>query len=162
MMLEMTATVEPSPRTLIIGVGDVRRSDDGVGSVVAERLLVAGLPEGVTVTEGAAGGLDLVIEMEDFDRVIIIGAFDTGAAPGTVTVFTPDDLDAGTVVVADSPRRVSLVDVLELATMAGVAPEAHIVAVQPNMIAPGYELTEEVEGAVEEACEAVRGIVRGE
>ena len=63
------------------------------------------------------------------------------------------------VLIADKPRSPSLGDVLELAAMTDLAPEVTIVAIQPGEIAPGYEMTEAVQGAVAEAARLTRTLI---
>jgi hydrogenase maturation protease len=73
-------------RTVIIGVGNPVRSDDGVGLAVARaiRAKVGNRPD-VDVTELWAGGLRLVEAMVGYDRAIVVDAMATGkSAPGTI------------------------------------------------------------------------------
>ena len=80
-------------KTIVIGVGNPIRRDDGIGVEVA-RLVREKISRGdVRVTEVCAGGLRLVDEMAGYDRAIIIDAIQTGGgAPGTVYCFAPQDL----------------------------------------------------------------------
>ena len=151
---------EPQPRSIvIIGVGRERTMDDSVGLVVARRLQGEGLPDSVTVEEVPACGMELIPALEGATLAIIIAALDIGEEPGTVRAFTPQDLEDGTMLIADKPRHPSLGDVLELAAMADLAPEVTIIAIQPGEIAPGYEMTEAVQGAVAEAASKVLELV---
>ncbi|MFQ3681913.1 hydrogenase maturation protease [Roseiflexus sp.] len=70
--------------TLIIGCGNLLRGDDGVGPILIRRLWEIGLPEGVRVADGGTAGMDVAFQMRGADRVIIIDACRTGAAPGTL------------------------------------------------------------------------------
>jgi len=151
---------QPGP-IVIIGVGRERCMDDSVGLAVVRQLEAEGLPDSVTVEEVRACGMELVPALEGGAGAIIIAALDIGEEPGTVRVFTPGDLEDGTVLLADNLRRPSLGDVLELAAMTDLAPEVTIIAIQPGEIAPGYEMTEAVQGAVAEAAEQVRSLLGG-
>ena len=61
-------------RTLVIGVGNTLRGDDGVGVHVARELARRPLPEGVEALDGGTQGLDLIFRLEEADRVILIDA----------------------------------------------------------------------------------------
>jgi len=70
--------------TLIIGCGNLLRGDDGVGPILIRRLWEIGLPKGVRVADGGTAGMDVTFQMRGADRVIIVDACRTGAAPGTL------------------------------------------------------------------------------
>jgi hydrogenase maturation protease len=80
--------------TVVIGLGNPVRADDGVGLAVV-RFLRDHLPKtaGVEVTELWAGGLRLAEAMTGFDRAIIVDALTTSASPaGTVRRMALSDL----------------------------------------------------------------------
>ncbi|NIV31968.1 MAG: hydrogenase maturation protease, partial [Anaerolineae bacterium] len=58
------ASHAPSPETLIIGLGNPLRGDDGIGVRVVQMLADEALPESVEVVEGGTLGLGLVSLME--------------------------------------------------------------------------------------------------
>ncbi len=76
-------------KTLIAGMGNVLRRDDGFGVEVAKRLMAtSALPEGVTVIEVGIGGIHLVQElMSGYELLVIIDAMERSSAPGTVHVL---------------------------------------------------------------------------
>ncbi len=78
--------------TVILGVGNLVRGDDGVGVHVAQALLARGCPEGVTVLDGGTAPLDALAYVGLVDRLIIVDAADLGEAPGAIRRLTPDDL----------------------------------------------------------------------
>jgi hydrogenase maturation protease len=81
-------------RTVVIGIGNPVRSDDGVGLAVARavRERVGDRPD-VDVEELWAGGLRLVEAMAGYDRAIVIDAMVTGTSPpGTVRRLDLADL----------------------------------------------------------------------
>jgi len=72
-------------KTLILGLGNPRITDDSVGRrVVAElRPLLEGR-DGIEVDEDYWGGLRLMERMEGYDRAVVIDAIQTGGDPGTI------------------------------------------------------------------------------
>lgn len=81
------------PSTLVVGVGHDDRGDDGLGPLAA-RLLAdtwAGAPpDGVRVLAWTGDLLALVECWRDVQRLVLIDAVVTGAAPGTLRRFAPD------------------------------------------------------------------------
>lgn len=78
--------------TVIIGMGNPQLSDDGVGLAVAvavaERL---NNHMALTVTELNTGGIRLMEAMAGFRRAVVVDAMLSGAPPGTVQQFDPQD-----------------------------------------------------------------------
>ena len=154
----MSGEDPPGERTLVLGVGNELRSDDGVGSVVARLLQEEALGEGVEVVDGAAGGLDLIFEMQDYARVVIVDAARMGLAPGAVRVVVREEIEVRVQPLA-SLHSLGLADVLELAELAGVAPQVRVVAVEPAEVLPGMSLSPAVQAAVPEIVRTVKELV---
>ncbi len=72
-----------STATLVIGVGNEYRGDDGVGLIIARRLQ-GQLPESVGILEHSGEGAALMEAWKDAEHVIIVDAVHSGAAPGAV------------------------------------------------------------------------------
>ena len=86
-----TPTLDPTlPATLIIGLGNLLRGDDGVGVRVAQLLARQTLPNDVEVVDGGTQGLGLVNLMEGRRRMILVDAADVGKTPGEFVRFTLD------------------------------------------------------------------------
>ena len=75
--------MKSAPPTLVIGLGNAYRGDDGVGLVVTRRLRELALPN-VTVREESGEGAALIEAWKNSDTVILVDAVQSGAAPGTV------------------------------------------------------------------------------
>ena len=84
-----------SLKTLILGLGNLLRSDDGVGLCVARELEGRVDRQGVTVVETSQAGLGLLDLLTGYDRAIIIDAIQTvGGEVGKVYRLHPDMFDA--------------------------------------------------------------------
>ena len=71
----------------IIGCGNLNRSDDGVGVLVAQRLhkhLLANPMPGVRIFDCGTSGVDVMFQARGSDELIIIDASQTGAEPGAI------------------------------------------------------------------------------
>jgi hydrogenase maturation protease len=79
--------------TIIIGVGNPVRTDDGVGLRVARELSqILAADASVATAELHCGGMQLMEAMAGYDRAFVIDAMRGGGAPGTVRAFDPDEL----------------------------------------------------------------------
>jgi hydrogenase maturation protease len=144
--------------TLVIGLGNPLRGDDGIGMRIADLLSHCTLPDGVEVVRGGTGGLELVNWMEGWHRVIIVDAAEVGQVPGGFVRFT---LDEGSLLGDDrhlSIHAAGLREALLLAEVLGVLPKEVIVyGVQPARLDWDDTLSPEVEAAVPKILNSVLG-----
>lgn len=123
------------PATLILGLGNPLRGDDGVGPRLVEELTRRNLPEGVKALDGGTGGLDLLRLFERWKRVVIVDAADVGREPGEYVRFTPDEVRLAGASSALSLHHAGLSEVLTLAEALDLdLPEMVIFGVQPAEI----------------------------
>jgi hydrogenase maturation protease len=145
---------EARARTVVIGIGHRDRGDDAAGRIVADRLRHQALA-GVTIvdTDGEAGRLlDL---FDGADRVVIIDAARSGAAPGTVHRL---DARAGALPgeFALSTHAMGLAESVELARTLGQLPSTCIVyAIEATSFALGAPLSPPVAAVVDSVVELV-------
>lgn len=66
--------------TLVLGIGNRFRRDDGVGPAVADRLAALGIP----AQEHSGEGAGLIEAWRGQARVVVVDATQSGAEPGTV------------------------------------------------------------------------------
>ncbi len=147
-------------KTLVLGIGNVIRGDDGVGIHVARRvaeLLPAELALRVDVDEACTGGFDLVDYLRGYERAVVADAIKTeGGEPGTVYKFSADALKPtahlGHSHGVNLASALAILSGLEL----GAPRDVTVVAVEAEWL---YEFKEElsprVAAAVEEAAAAV-------
>ena len=126
---------------LILGIGNILLRDEGVGVRAVEALRERALPPGVEAMDGGTSGVDLVDEIADRRKLIVIDAASTDAPPGTVLRFGFDDLLPD----GDQPMSLhefGLLDTLVTARTLGCLPaEIVIYGVQPQDVSPGLELS---------------------
>ena len=73
-----------TPRTLVIGCGNILRGDDAAGPVLVRRLWDRGLPEGVHCADGGTGGMDVAFQMRGVPEVFLVDACRSGSEPGSL------------------------------------------------------------------------------
>jgi hydrogenase maturation protease len=146
-------------RTLVIGVGNTLRGDDGVGVRVAQELAGGPLPEGVAVIDGGTGGLDLLFELEQAERVILIDAAEMGCEPGEVRVFPGEHVADAPGVRFSSTHGFGVAEVLALARSLGLEVEVTVVGIQPVEVTYRDGLSETLASRVPEYVELATGLL---
>jgi len=157
----MTRVVPP---ILVLGIGNVLLSDDGVGVRVVDELAcrveagIVSLPPEVELADGGTLGRDLLPYLVGRRALVIVDAADLGLPAGSVGVTrreriagrrTPDSLD---------PDGMLLL--LASAVAAGALSEdVVLVGIQPEVVRAGFGLSPRVERAVEPAIAVVLGEV---
>jgi hydrogenase maturation protease len=84
------------PRVLVLGIGNILLSDEGVGVHVINRFQKKfTIPDNVEVIDGGTMGLDLVPYFEGKTHVVVVDAMCAdGQAPGTIRRFSGSDVMA--------------------------------------------------------------------
>ena len=89
----MEETVAKGRRTLIIGLGNLIVSDDGVGIHVARKIKEMSIPS-IDVDELPASGLELLDAILDYQKVIVVDAIKTErGTPGDVYALREEDFE---------------------------------------------------------------------
>jgi hydrogenase maturation protease len=148
----------PVPATLVLGLGNPLRGDDGVGVRVVQHLAQSCLPGDVEVVDGGTRGLGLVSLLEGRQRAIVIDTADMGRAPGEFVRFA---LEEARLLGEDEGRfsvhAAGLREALLLARALGILPkEVVLFGVQPARVAWETGLSPQVEAALPSLTEAVR------
>ncbi|MHB8894751.1 MAG: hydrogenase maturation protease [Candidatus Geothermincolia bacterium] len=140
--------------TVIIGIGNLIKSDDGVG-VHAVRQLEGRVPDGVRLVEGSVYCADLFCFLEGAGKAIFIDAIHAEDAPGAIFRFSPDDVKQKASVPL-SIHDFGLYELIQTARLMGQCPDdITIFAVQVEHTEFGLELTGAVAAAVPRVCELV-------
>ena len=136
--------------TVVIGLGNVVRSDDGLGVHAARRLRDLGLARaGVELVEGGTAGLMLLPYLAGARRAIVVDAVALGAPPGTLVRLSGDDLPAG-LAGRPTPHGVGLQDLLGAARLTGAWPDELVVhGAEPATTALGTELSAPIAGCLD-------------
>lgn len=143
--------------TLILSLGNPLRGDDGVGTAVLTLLSAHPIiPQGVVLQDGGTPGLETVLLLEGYEKVIIIDAADMGLEPGEWRRFSSAKLAAQEANLRGTLHQAGLAEALALADALNMLPdEVVIFGVQPAEIGWEPGLSMGVETAVGEVCGAV-------
>lgn len=144
-----------APSSVIVGLGNPVRSDDGVGLRVIEHIEAAGAPDGVDLVAAGTPGLGILDLIAGYRRAVIVDAIDIGADPGTVHHFELADVEKRAPTHTIASHGIDLTAALSLGRRLGLTlPEKiHIAAVQIEDATTLCErCTRAVEGAIAEAA----------
>ena len=140
--------------TVIIGIGNIIRSDDGLGVHAVRRLRERHpLAHDVELIEGGTAGLLLLPCLDGARRAIIVDAISVGHPPGTLVRLKSGD---GAFSTGMTPHDVGLADLLDAARLTNALPDELVVhGVQPASTAMGTELTPPVAAALDPLVDAI-------
>ena len=124
--------------TLILGLGNPLRGDDGVGSAVIANLRNhPDLPPDVDLVDGGTAGLETAVLLQSRQKVIIIDAADMDSPPGTWRRFTLAEaqLLKDEAQMRGTLHNVGLAEALALAEVLQIMPQTLIIfGVQPENV----------------------------
>jgi hydrogenase maturation protease len=72
------------PSTLICGLGNALKKDDGLGPCIISKLEKREMPEGVCLADFGISGFKCSLEIGDYDKVIFVDAIQMDKKPGQV------------------------------------------------------------------------------
>ena len=134
--------------TLVIGLGNSFRGDDGAGPAVARALLDA-VPARVRAYEGEPVGL--IEEWTGADAVIVVDAVSSGSPPGTVHRLDPLAEPIPAALSQGSTHAFGLAETIELArTLGRLPPRLAVYGIEGERFTAGQELSPPVRAAVEQ------------
>ncbi len=138
-------------RVVVLGIGNILLSDEGVGVRVIERLdQTYRLPPEVEIIDGGTCGMEMLEQLEDLDALIVVDCVRFGQPPATPVLLRDDDVPVFFKTKL-SPHQVSLSDVLASLEFTNRAPKRTvIIGMQPASMELGMELTPAVAARVDE------------
>ncbi len=144
-------------RTLVLGLGNLVHSDDGVGVHAIHRLRGdARVPAGVALMDGGTLGLELAGYLSGFQRLLAIDAVDAGEPAGTLIRLEGKAIES--LPGKASVHLLGFADLMVTLRLLGEAPEEIVVlGVQPLSTEWSVELTAPVRGSLEKLLTAAIG-----
>jgi hydrogenase maturation protease len=139
----------PAPATyVVLGLGNILHSDDGIGPQAIERLRSdARVPEDVALIEGGTLGLELLTYIWDCSYLLVLDAVDVGQLPGTLVRMSSEELQ--TLPGKGSVHQLGVADLLvALRVLAQRQPTVVLLGVQPATTDWGTELSPAVEAVM--------------
>ena len=131
-------------RIVILGIGNILLSDEGIGVHVANELFKRVLPENVSVVEGGTDGFRLLNVITEADRLIVIDAVRGGGEPGSIYRFDIDDVKRCPSGFKTSVHQIGILEVIDLSGLIGKTPNTTIIGVEPKSLEMSMELSPEI------------------
>ena len=129
-------------RIVILGIGNILLSDEGVGVRVVDGLAASyRFPDGVELIDGGTCGMEMLEQLENLDALIVVDCVRCGRPPATPVLLKGDDVPVFFKTKL-SPHQVGLSDVLASLEFTGRAPQKTvIVGMQPVSMETGMALS---------------------
>ncbi len=150
-------------KLLVVGVGNILLSDEGVGVVVAKELIKEQLPTGVEVIDAGCSLADALLNFEGLERVIIIDAVRGSGQPGDVYMFDASVLkkDGISPKCSASLHEIGIAESIALAELSGwEAPEITVIGVEPEKLDLNIGLSDTINSKLEGIISLVREEIR--
>ncbi len=143
-------------RTVVVGIGNDFRGDDGAGLVAARLLTKLPLPE-IEIVELNGEVTRLVDVLQDCDSAILIDAVQSQMPPGTLHRFDASHEPLPGVANQRSTHGISLSSLIELARAQGQFPKQIIVyGIEGVSFDHGRDLNPDVAAAIVRLVEQIR------
>ena len=144
-------------RTLVLGIGNVLMSDEGVGVQVVRHLQQSHPDRSdATFLDGGTLSFSLAGELAEHDWLIVVDAAFTGKPPGSLSCYEGEAMRRYLQGNRQSVHEVGLADLLDISRLSGDYPE-HIalLGIEPENLDWGERLSERVARAVPEASRRI-------
>ena len=150
------ATINRSPRIVILGLGNILLRDEGIGVHVAQTLQESPLPAGLELEVIDGGTLpDTVATLGDVDKLVVVDAVQGGDEPGAIYRFRPEDVRLDNEMLT-SLHQISLLENLWLTERFGQKPkEVVIIGVEPEDMNLGLELSDRLRQRIPQIIKVV-------
>jgi len=136
---------------LILGLGNVLQSDDGIGVRVVKRMQERyWFSDNVRILDGGTRGMALAPSLKGVARLLVVDAVESDREPGVLTRCVGEEV-LGFLAHKVLPHQDGLTDLLRAARLLGVFPEEVVLlGVEPAVLDTGMELSPSVAVRVDE------------
>jgi len=139
----------PTHKTVVIGAGNVFRSDDGAGLAVAKRLQECA-PDGISVLAVHGEATEVMAAWHGYHTAILIDAVSSGAGAGRVHRFEAIEDPLPTELFRFSTHGFGVVDAIELGRALDTLPSRIVVyGIEGRDFAAGTDVTPQVASAID-------------
>lgn len=142
-------------RVVVLGVGNILMSDEGVGVHAVTALADQyDIPDEVEIIDGGTSGMDCLDRIAEADLLLIADCMRSkDKAPGTITRLADDEINAW-FKTKISPHQVGLSDVLAACCFHGISPKRVVlVGVQPESFETCMNLTPTIAAVLPQVIE---------
>ena len=145
------------PKTVIVGVGNVLKGDDGAGPLVCQQLRRAGVSAELIDAGTVPENYIQPVVKKTPQNLLIIDAMDFGASAGTINIFKPEQLNSSVFSTHTlSPRL--FVDMV----CRNIKVNVYFVGIQPAQTQLGQSISPQVNRAMQWLTRAITEIFPSE
>lgn len=153
-------------KTAVVGFGNILMGDEGVGVHIIHELQkkYLGVPDNLEFIDGGTSALDVVLSLNNVDKLVIVDAMQGNKKPGDTYEFNYSDVNK----LFQSDSEISLHDLnifesLKIAEKTKILPEKIIfIGIEPKEIVPKIELSKELKEKINNIIEIILGEVNND
>jgi len=131
-------------KTVIVGIGNTLKGDDGAGPLICEQLRQAGVSAEVIDAGTVPENYIQPIIKKTPQNLLIIDAIDFGAAPGVINIFKPEQLSSSVISTHILSPHLFLDTIRQ-----SIKVDVYLVGIQPAQIGLGQSISPQVSRAVQ-------------
>lgn len=151
--------MEKETKLKIIAVGNDLYGDDGIGNAVLNALSQIPEMKEIELIDGATDALGLIDHFEGTEHIIIVDAAQMGEKPGTVKVFSREDVKLKIKMDHLSVHGISLAETFDIAQAVDSLPEKiTIIGIEPKNIGISETLSDVVTKSIPEVVSNIMNL----
>lgn len=152
----MTVGMEQSKHVMVLGVGNLLFTDEGIGIRVIQKLQEHyRVPGNVSLVDGGTLGIHLLGMISKADHLIVVDAVRNNGSPGTFYRLSGDEIPRR-ILAKNSLHQVDLLEALTLCQVFNKVPETVILGVEPEDTQnPGVQLSPMIQDHLDDLVEKV-------
>ena len=140
---------------LVMGVGNILMSDDGIGIHVIRAVQKLELPDDIELLDGGTASMSYLDNLSNREKVIIIDAVKGNDKPGTIYRFTPADICVQKDMIT-SLHQIGILDSLTMSKFIGNPPQNVVIfGIEPAVMEWGMTLSPGVNAVIPELVEMI-------
>lgn len=145
-----------NPKIVILGLGNILLSDEGIGvKVIYDLKKNYEFPENVEIIDGGVGGFSLLPFIEKAEKLLVIDAILGNNSPGTIYKFKDKDIPYQ-IIEKISLHEIDFCEILNLAKLRKKYPEeVVIIGIEPEKIETNLEFSETLKAKYSEFFKAI-------
>jgi len=133
-------------KTIILGIGNTLKGDDGAGPVVCERIAGKVCVEVIDAATVPENYIQSIIKKAP-QNLVIIDAVDFGSLPGTIKLFETEKLSSLVISTHTLSPRLFIDMICKEAQVA-----VYFIGIQPAQVGLGQALSAQINDAVDRLC----------
>ena len=149
--------------TLVLAVGNLLMTDEGAGIHTLNYLQDKyDTPPNTQYMDGGTLSFSIAAHIENADNLLVIDAAEMRAEPGTVRLFSGDEMDQQLGQCKLSVHEVGLIDLMDMVKISGHMPKQRaLIGIQPLTIADWSDQpSEPVRNAIPEAARIAHNLIK--